>query len=322
MKTKKIIITGSCGFIGFHVAQIFLKNNFSVIGIDNINSYYDKKLKEKRNLFLRKFRNYKFHKLDIRSKKINKLFRDKSIVLVIHLAAQAGVRYSLSNPEKYFESNLSGFFNIIENIRKNKIRNFFFASTSSVYGDSKKSVLSESDFTDKPIQFYAATKKSNEAMAYSYSKIYDINTICLRFFTVYGPWGRPDMSLFKFVKAIKEGKKIDVFNYGKHSRSFTYIDDISQAVFGLFKKNKQRKNKFETYNLGNNKSIDLIKFIEIIEKNIGKKSKKNFMPLQKGDVVKTKANISKIKKILPNFPKYSLDHGVKCFIDWYNEIYK
>ena len=207
MKTKKIIITGSCGFIGFHVAQIFLKNNFSVIGIDNINSYYDKKLKEKRNLFLRKFRNYKFHKLDIRSKKINKLFRDKSIVLVIHLAAQAGVRYSLSNPEKYFESNLSGFFNIIENIRKNKIRNFFFASTSSVYGDSKKSVLSESDFTDKPIQFYAATKKSNEAMAYSYSKIYDINTICLRFFTVYGPWGRPDMSLFKFVKAIKEGKK-------------------------------------------------------------------------------------------------------------------
>jgi UDP-glucuronate 4-epimerase len=322
MKKKKIIITGSCGFIGFHVAKIFLKNNFIVIGIDNINSYYDKNLKKKRNLILKKFKNYKFYKLDIRSKKIDKLFSDNSIVLVIHLAAQAGVRYSFTNPEKYFYSNLSGFFNIIENIRKNNIKNFFFASTSSVYGNSNKSVLSETDLTDKPIQFYAATKKSNEVMAYSYSSIYNLNMICLRFFTVYGPWGRPDMSLFKFVKAIKDGKKIDVFNYGKHSRSFTYIDDIAEAIFGLYKNKRRIKNKFEIYNLGNNKSIRLIKFIKIIENKIGKKSKKNLMPLQKGDVVRTKAKISKIRKILPNFPKYNLEYGVKCFIDWYNKTYK
>tara|TARA_B100000989_G_scaffold11566_1_gene7909 strand:- start:32888 stop:33862 length:975 start_codon:yes stop_codon:yes gene_type:complete len=322
-RKKKILITGSAGFIGFFTSKKFLDNNFDVIGIDNLNNYYDIKLKKKRINILKKYPRFKFKKININNfNKLNNIVKQENPETIINLAAQAGVRYSIDNPEKYFESNLKGFFNLLEISKINKIKNILFASTSSVYGKTNEKEFHENQNTDFPIQFYAATKKSNEVMAYSYAKLFKIKMTCLRFFTVYGPWGRPDMSYFKFANLIKKNKKIEVYNYGKHSRSFTYINDITDAIFKLYYYRKKKNNIFEIFNLGSDKSIKLKNFINILGSYLNKKVKIKYLPLQEGDVVHTKANINKIKKILPNFPKYNYKAGLRKFIDWHNEEYK
>ena len=324
----KILITGSAGFIGFHTAMFFLKKGNQVFGIDNFDNYYDVKLKKDRNKILLKFKNYHFKKIDIRSfNGVKNFFKKNNFNLVIHLAAQAGVRYSLNNPKAYISTNLVGFFNIIENCKNQGIKKFIYASSSSVYGENKKKYFSEIDRSDKPIQLYAATKKSNELIAHAYSSLYKIKTIGLRFFTVYGPWGRPDMSLFDFVKDILNKKKINIYNHGKHSRDFTYIDDIVQGIFLTTKKinetsNATKKNIYTIFNIANGQSIKLINFIKIIEKKLKLNAKKNFKTLQKGDVVRTAGSIKKIKKILNYKPITKVEKGVSNFVDWYLEYKK
>ena len=323
MSKNTIIITGAAGFIGFHLSKKLLENNYKIIGLDNLNNYYDVNLKKERIFFLKKkYKNFHFTKLDITNfDRLINLFKKSKIKTVIHLAAQAGVRYSLENPKQYLNSNLIGFFNILEAVKMFKVKNFLFASTSSVYGNSLKSSLSENDTTDSPIQFYAATKKSNEVMAFSYSQVFKIKITCLRFFTVYGPWGRPDMSYFKFTNLMKKKKYIEVFNNGNHNRSFTYIDDITEAILKIMHKREKSNKNYECFNLGNNKSISLMKFIKILENCLGIKAKIKFLPLQKGDVKTTKANVKKIKTILKTFPKYNLKYGLQKFVDWYNDFY-
>ncbi len=322
MNKKIFIITGSAGFIGFHLSLKLLKNGYQVIGIDNLNNYYDINLKKNRNKILKKFKNYKFEKIDIKnSKKLDSVFKKKKIYCVINLAAQAGVRYSLINPKSYIDNNILGFFNVLDAVRKNKVQKFVYASTSSVYGLQTKFPLKEKFNTDKPIQLYAATKKSNEVMAASYSHLYKINTIGLRFFTVYGPWGRPDMALFKFTKNILKGKPIEIFNKGKHVRDFTYVEDIVNGIFKIILSKKINSNS-KIYNIGNGKKISLLKYIQLIEKNLMKKSKKNFLPLQKGDVIKTHSDTSLLKKDYKYYPMSSVEYGVKKFIDWYLSYYK
>ena len=324
----KILVTGCAGFIGYHLTKKLIKKNIKVIGVDNVNSYYDTELKKARlrDLYSTKKKKFLFFKTDIHNrKKLDNIFKkNKKITHVVNLAAQAGVRYSISNPNSYVESNLLGFANILENCRNYKVKNLIFASTSSVYGTNKKMPYKESDETDSPIQFYAATKKSNEVMAYSYSHLYKINTTGLRFFTVYGPWGRPDMALFKFTKNIIAGKKIDIFNYGNHSRDFTYIDDIVDAIYILIKrKNKlSKKIPFEILNIGKGQSDKLTKYISQIEKCLNKKSKKNFLSLQKGDIVKTLADTSKLKKITKKNKFTPIHIGVEKFVNWYLDYFK
>ena len=322
---KKILITGSAGFIGFHISKLFLQKGHNVYGVDNLNRYYDVKLKKARNKILLNYNKYRFKKISINSsKKISSLFKKNKFDLVIHLAAQAGVRYSLKNPGAYIDSNIKGFFNIIDNIKKNNIKNFIYASSSSIYGNSNKPVFKESDNATSPIQLYAATKRSNELIAHAYSSLYKINTIGLRFFTVYGPWGRPDMSLFLFTKKILNNKKIDVFNYGKHLRDFTFIDDIVKGIYLCATKgfSKTKKKHFKIFNIASGKPIKLTKFIEIIEQKLKLKANKNFLKLQQGDVVKTYGSIGKINKELGYNPKTSLNQGVSKFIKWYIKFYK
>ena len=324
----KILITGCAGVIGYHLSKYLIKKNINVIGVDNINNYYNTKLKKDRlkNLFLTNKKKFSFYKTDIHDqKKFELIFKkNKRITHVINLAAQAGVRYSITNPSSYVKSNLVGFANVLENCKCYKIKNLIFASTSSVYGSNKKMPYKESDRTDSPIQFYAATKKSNEVMAHSYSHLYNINIKGLRFFTVYGPWGRPDMALFKFTKNILEGKKIDVYNYGNHSRDFTYIDDIVDSIFLLINRKEKKINKkipFQILNIGKGKSDKLIKYISQIEFYLKKKSKKKFLKLQKGDIVRTLANTSKLKKLTKKKKFTPINIGVAKFIDWYLEYY-
>ena len=322
MSKKIFIITGSAGFIGFHLSLKLLKNGHKVIGIDNLNNYYDVKLKKDRNNILRKFKNYNFQKIDIRNlKQLEKIFKKKKIYCVIHLAAQAGVRYSLINPKSYIDNNILGFFNVLDTLKKNKVKNFVYASTSSIYGLQKKFPLKEKFNTDNPIQLYAATKKSNEVMAASYSYLYKINTIGLRFFTVYGPWGRPDMALFKFTKNILNGKSIDIFNKGKHIRDFTFVEDIVSGIFKIITSNKKDLGS-RIYNIGNGKKISLMKYIELIEKNLMKKSKKRFLSLQKGDVIKTHSDTSLLKKEYDYYPNTSVEIGIKKFVEWYVSYFK
>ena len=236
MKNKNYLITGSAGFIGFHLSKKLLSEGFNVLGVDNLNNYYDQRIKQDRNKIFKKYKNYKFNKIDIKDyKKLDRIFRKNSIHGVVNLAAQAGVRYSLKNPRSYIENNINGFFNILELSKKYRIKKFIYASTSSIYGLQKKFPLKENFNTDNPIQLYAATKKSNELMATSYSYLYKMDTVGLRFFTVYGPWGRPDMALFKFTKNIIKGKPIEVFNKGKHERDFTYVDDIVEGIIQYYK---------------------------------------------------------------------------------------
>ena len=285
MKNKNYLITGSAGFIGFHLSKKLLSEGFNVLGVDNLNNYYDQKIKQDRNNILKKYKNYRFNKIDIKDyKKLDRIFKKNSIHGVVNLAAQAGVRYSLKNPRSYIENNINGFFNILELSKKYRVKKFIYASTSSIYGLQKKFPLKENFNTDNPIQLYAATKKSNELMATSYSHLYKMDTIGLRFFTVYGPWGRPDMALFKFTKNIIKGKPIEVFNKGKHERDFTYVDDIVNGIFNIIN-NKKSRFGAKIFNIGNGKKIKLLKYIQLIEKNLDRKSKKKFLPLQKGDVI-------------------------------------
>jgi len=324
-----ILITGAAGFIGFHLSEIFMKKNFKVIGIDNLNSYYDVNLKKNRLKILKKNKNFKFYQLDISiEKKINDLFKKHKFKYVINLAAQAGVRYSLINPQSYLKNNLIGFFNLINAAKNNNVKHFLYASTSSVYGSSDKKSFKEKDIADHPIQFYAATKRANEIIAHSYSHLYNLPTTGLRFFTVYGPWGRPDMALFKFTKNILEKKKIDVYNYGNHKRDFTYIDDIVNAIYlstsKVPKKSKAKNDPsvsttapYQILNIGGGKKVSLMKFIKEIEKNLNMKSKINFLPLQKGDVKETMCNTNKLKKYINFSSETNYKTGIKNFISWY-----
>lgn len=323
MKKIKILVTGCAGFIGFHLSNKLLKyNKYNIFGIDNINSYYDVKLKKDRLKILNQNKNFKFSKIDLtNSYLIKKNFKANNYDVVINLAAQAGVRYSIENPSVYLSTNVNGFFNILDASRENKLKHLIFASTSSVYGASNKFPLSENLHTSKPLSFYAATKKTNEVMAYAYSNIYNLPCTGLRFFTVYGPYGRPDMALFKFTNLIKSNKKIDLFNNGNHYRDFTYIDDIVDGIVGIIETPSQDKIPFNVFNIGSNKPKYLKVFLSTIEKIIGKKAKINNKKLQKGDVFKTHASISKLYKKSGYKPKVSIQQGIKNFIEWYNQYY-
>lgn len=314
----KILVTGSAGFIGFHTAKKLLDRGDYVIGIDNFNNYYDPNLKEDRNKILKKYKNFKLYRIDFSDiKKLEKVFKKEKIDKICHLGAQAGVRYSLKQPEAYIKSNIVGMANILEMARKYKVKDFIFASSSSVYGNNKKVPFSEKDNVDKPISLYAATKKANELMAYTYHHLYGLNCTGLRFFTVYGPWGRPDMALFKFTRLIAQNKLIEIYNKGKHSRDFTYIDDIVDGVISALNK----AYPYEIINLGNNSPTNLLYFIKLIEKELGKKAKRKILPIQLGDVEKTSASITKAKKLLKFNPSIKIEKGIKRFINWYKEQY-
>lgn len=314
---KKILITGAAGFIGFNLSNK-LKKKYKVLGIDNINNYYSPFLKKNRiyNLISK---NFKFKKVDIKNYKIlETTFKNFKPEIIINLAAQAGVRYSLKNPKVYLDNNINGFFNILELSKKYKVKHLLFASSSSVYGKNKDKILKISSNTDKPISFYAFTKKANELMAHYYSHMFKLKITGLRLFTVYGPWGRPDMSLYKFVKNILKRKSINIFNHGKHQRSFTYIDDAINQISKLIE--LKEKKLFNIYNIGGAKPIKLLTFIKLIEKNLNIKGSYNFLPIQKGDVEKTNADISKTIKKTKISPKIDIDSGIKKFIDWYKKF--
>ena len=321
----KILITGCAGFIGFHLAKKLLSNNkFRVYGIDNLNTYYDVRLKQDRLKILKKYINFNFKKLDISNfAKLSKNFKENKYDYVINLAAQAGVRYSITNPDTYFENNISGFYNILEVSKNIKIKHLIFASTSSVYGDQSKWPLKENFNTDKPLSFYAATKKINEVMAYSYSNIYKLPCTGLRFFTVYGPYGRPDMALFKFVKNINSAKRIKLYNNGNHYRDFTYVDDIVESIIRLIKKPPKEKIPYEIFNIGGSKPHHLKKtFLRYIEKILSKKAMINNLPMQMGDIFKTHADTKKLQNKINYKPKTNLKNGINNFIMWYKMYFK
>ena len=346
----KILITGTAGFIGFHLATRLTEMGADVVGLDNVNDYYDVELKYGRlkesgisdvqygkPIKSQRFGNYTFVKLDLTDKEsLDKLFKQEKFDAVCHLAAQAGVRYSLVNPYSYIDSNIYGFLNILEACRQFGVENLCFASSSSVYGLNKKQPFSEKHNVDHPVSLYAATKKSNELMAHTYSYLYGIRATGLRFFTVYGPWGRPDMALFKFVKNILEDKPIDVYNYGKMERDFTYIDDIIEGVVRVIRKPAVPNRgwnpyspdpssslaAYKIYNIGYNSPISLKRFIEIIEKNLGKKAKKNLLPMQPGDVESTHADVSSLIDELGYKPQTPPEVGIKKFIEWFKWFYK
>ena len=324
MKKKKILITGSAGFIGFHLCKDLIRNkNLSLIGIDNVNNYYDVKLKKERiNILKNLGNNFKFIKIDLNSVKIKHLFFKEKFDVVIHLAAQAGVRYSISNPEAYVVNNLNGFFYFINQSSKHKIKHFIFASTSSVYGDNSKFPLKEYYNTDKPLTFYAATKKSNEVMAYSYSNIHKLPATGLRFFTVYGPYGRPDMALYKFANSILKNKFLTMFNYGKHKRDFTYIDDVTSAIKKLISKPSKDKIPFQLFNIASSSPENLKKFLKYIENRLNKKAKIKYLPLQKGDIYQTFGDTSKLKKKINFKIKTSLEEGITKYVNWFLKKYK
>ena len=327
----KILVTGVAGFIGYHLAKSLINANYDLVGIDNLNSYYDLELKKARLTNLKKL-NFSFYKIDIcDQKKLENLFFKNNFDVIIHLAAQAGVRYSIENPQEYIQSNINGFFNILELSRYNNIKHLIFASSSSIYGENENLSFEESQITDSPKNLYAASKKSNELISYSYANLFKLPCTGLRFFTVYGPWGRPDMAYFKFVKNIYDGKPIEIFGQGKMYRDFTYIDDIIEGILKilnngppfLHEKNVKTKNKtpWEIYNLGNNKSVSLEKFVNTIELLTEKKPKKIYLDLQPGDMKFTLADISKAQKKLNFNPQTSIKDGLFKFIEWYKSFY-
>ncbi len=320
----RILITGCCGFIGYHLCTKLLKNkNLKVYGIDNLNSYYDIKLKKKRLDILNKTsKKFIFKKIDIsKFNKLKKNFKDYNYDVVINLAAQAGVRYSIKDPSNYFENNVVGFFNILELSRVNKIKHLIFASTSSVYGDSNKFPLKEDQKTDEPLSFYAASKKTNEILAYSYSNIYKLPCTGLRFFTVYGPYGRPDMALYLFTKAIIESKKVNLFNKGNHVRDYTYIDDVVNSIEKIISKNPKDKIPFKIYNVASSRPKKLKEFLNNIERTIGKKAKIKYLNMQMGDVYKTHGSIKKLAKKIKYRPKTKLSEGIERFVEWYKKYH-
>ncbi|MCB2195257.1 MAG: NAD-dependent epimerase [Bacteroidetes bacterium] len=346
----KVLITGTAGFIGFHLTRKLLSKDYEVIGLDNINDYYDVNLKygrlaesgiEKKDIEYNKkvqsnkFDQYAFIKLNLEDKEnVYQLFEKENFDLVVNLAAQAGVRYSLKNPHAYINSNILGFTNILEACRHNSIKHLVYASSSSVYGLNSKMPFSTQDNVDHPISLYAASKKSNELMAHTYSYLYKVPTTGLRFFTVYGPWGRPDMALFLFTKAISEGKPIDVYNYGNMQRDFTYIDDIVDGIVKVLENQPKGKVKMEeqnpsvsvapykVYNIGNNAPVKLTDFIDAIEKSLNRKAEKNMMPIQPGDVEKTWADVDDLIEDLDYKPETDITYGVGEFIKWYKYFYR
>ncbi len=321
----KILVTGAAGFIGFHVARDLLARGEMVIGVDNLNDYYDVDLKQSRLSLLEQQNNFEYIRQDIADLDgLEKIFNQHQPEKVIHLAAQAGVRYSITHPMEYAHSNLVGFTSVLEACRKHDIKHLVFASSSSVYGGNDKIPFSVEDRVEKPQSFYGVTKRANELMAYSYAHLYKFDCTGLRFFTVYGPWGRPDMSYYKFAKNIFSGKPIDIYNQGKHARDFTYIDDITDGVIKSLDKFpvQSDQEKFRLYNLGNNQMVDLMYYISLFEKYIGQKAIKNLMEFQPGDVLKTCADIDISIKELDYKPKTSIEEGLEKFITWYRDYYK
>ena len=333
---KRVLVTGAAGFIGFHLSKRLLEDGYDVVGLDIVNDYYDPSIKEARLQILRPYERFKFVRINLADKKsMDELFRDEGFDVVVNLAAQAGVRYSLVNPQSYVDSNLVGFVNILEGCRHTDVKHLVFASSSSVYGSNTKMPFSVHDNVDHPVSLYAASKKSNELMAHAYAHLFNIPCTGLRFFTVYGPWGRPDMALFLFTKAILEDRPIDVFNYGKMQRDFTYIDDIVEGVVRVMKR-PARPNPswngdspdpgtsyapYRVYNIGNNQPVELMHFIKVIEDTLGKKAKKNLLPLQPGDVPATYADIDDLVKDTGFRPSTPLEVGIPRFIRWYREYF-
>ena len=333
----KILVTGVAGFVGFHLSKKLLDESYQVIGIDNLNSYYEPSLKQSRLEILRKYNNFNFQKVDLKNKAaIDNIFETHQPTHVINLAAQAGVRYSIENPHAYVDSNLIGFMNILEACRNYPVEHLLYASSSSVYGGNKVAPFSTNHNVDHPVSLYAATKKSNELMAHTYSHLYGIPTTGLRFFTVYGPYGRPDMAYFSFTKDILAGNPIKVFNHGKMERDFTYIDDIVEGIVKLIEKapvaNKdwdESKDElsssfapYKIYNIGNNNPVPLMRFISALESALGKEAEKVYMDMQPGDVLRTYADVSDLEKDINFKPSTSIEDGLQKFVEWYLEYYQ
>ncbi len=324
-KNPTIVVTGHLGFIGFHLSKRLIEHGFNVVGIDSLNDYYDQELKEARGRILNNIatKNYQDLRHDLSEASTIEVLKKIKPDFIINLAAQAGVRHSLVKPGDYVTNNINSFLNILEYLKENNHVDLMYASTSSIYGGLDTFPFHESLNVNKPLQFYAVTKHTNEMMAEAYGNLYDIRSIGFRFFTVYGPWGRPDMSLFLFTKNILEGNAIDVFNMGNHERDFTYIDDIVDGIISTLKVEPKKKLKrSEIFNLGAGRVEKLMKFINEIEKNLDKKAKLNFMPLQKGDVEKTSADINKMKEYYGYSPKINIEIGVAKFVEWYLSYYK
>ncbi|WP_426354150.1 NAD-dependent epimerase [Exiguobacterium sp. R-39] len=334
--TAKILITGAAGFIGVHLSNQLTNHGYSVIGLDNMNTYYDLNLKKDRLAQLNDNRNFTFVECDLTDQeRINRIFEEHQPAVVINLAAQAGVRYSIENPYAYLDSNLTGFLNILEACRNYPVDHLLYASSSSVYGGNKVAPFSTNHNVDHPVSLYAATKKSNELMAHTYSHLYNIPTTGLRFFTVYGPWGRPDMAYFSFTKDIIEGNPIKVFNHGKMERDFTYIDDIVEGIVKLIPRAPEKNSDWDesvdelgasfapyrVYNIGNNSPVPLMKFINVLEEKIGKEANKQYMEMQPGDVLRTYADVSELERDIDFKPSTTIEEGLGKFVDWYKEYY-
>ena len=334
---KNILVTGAAGFIGFHLSNYLLKKNEQVFGIDDLNNYYDVNLKLARLEQLQKQPNFHFYQTSLANREtMAKLFAETKFDVVVNLAAQAGVRYSIENPHAYIDSNIVGFTNILEGCRHSKVNHLVFASSSSVYGANTKMPFSTHDPVEHPISLYAATKKTNELLAHTYSHLYNLPTTGLRFFTVYGPWGRPDMALFMFTKAIVTGQPINVFNLGKMQRDFTYIDDIVEGIVRVMNKVPSpnptwsgdtpdpgtSNAPYKIYNIGNNQPVELMYFIKVLEDCLGKKAKKNMLPMQLGDVPVTYANIDDLYHDVGFKPNTSIELGIERFVAWYKDYYK
>ncbi|KMT64757.1 NAD-dependent epimerase [Catenovulum maritimum] len=333
----KYLITGAAGFIGHSTAENLLAKGHTVVGIDNLNDYYEVSLKESRLALLTPNENFSFVKLDLADREgMAELFAKEQFDIVIHLAAQAGVRYSIENPFAYADSNLIGHLAVLEGCRHNKVKHLVYASSSSVYGLNTKMPFATTDSVDHPVSLYAATKKANELMSHTYSHLYQVPTSGLRFFTVYGPWGRPDMALFKFTKAILNGEPIDIYNNGNMARDFTYIDDIVEGIVRVADvipepnsdwnpeqgSPKDSSAPYRTYNIGNGSPVKLMDFVTAIEKAIGVEAIKNFMPMQPGDVHQTWADTQSLEEVTGHKPQVSVEHGVQQFVDWYRAYYK
>ena len=331
----KVLVTGSAGFIGYHLCDLLLRSGHEVFGVDAYTPYYDVELKQNRHARLNGLNGFDSEKLQLEdAEALSRVFSSFKPNVVIHLAAQAGVRYSIENPEAYVSSNLVGTSNLLERVKKSEIQHFMFASTSSVYGGLEKMPFCETDPTGKPMSFYAATKKAGEVLSHSYAHLFDIPTTCFRFFTVYGPWGRPDMALFKFTKAILDSEPIDVFNHGEMYRDFTYVDDLVQAILRLMYlppvlggeeiagDSISNDAPWRVVNIGNSKSESLLRFVEVLENELGMKAKKNFLPLQAGDVPKTWADCSLLTELTSFKPSTPIGVGIRNFVHWYRQYYE